>query len=82
MKKLFGFLALGVVFLLTYSCFVEKPAQGEPKDAIKSKTGIPSNVFMANESINFGVYSNGIKVGSGSLVYNGIKKQVRLKRKM
>lgn len=29
------------------------------------------NVFLVGESIRFGAYSNGIKVGSGSLIYRG-----------
>jgi hypothetical protein len=49
----------------------------EKKDNLASSTSLadsPStNTFKPEESIRFGVYSNGIKVGSGTLAYHGQK---------
>lgn len=84
MKKLFlyllVFLALAVISVLSTPFqeeFVPKapravsvniPVPVEPPAPI-----IPANVFPDGEKIQFGVYSNGLKVGSGELFYRGLQ---------
>ncbi len=63
------------VFLLVFFIFM---CSADEKKKMPEKTAVPSktladNVFKKGETIIFGVYSKGIKVGSGKMVYHGIK---------
>jgi len=65
---LFSFL----LFFFIFMCFA-----GEKNKQLVKITSRPKietdNVFKKGESLIFGVYSRGIKVGSGKLVYHGIE---------
>lgn len=84
MKKLFlyllVFLALAVISVLSTpfqdEFVVRAPGAisvNMPVSVQAPVSVIPANVFPDNEKIKFGVYSNGLKVGSGELFYGGLK---------
>ena len=68
-------LFLSIILVLMLSLKREGSLANEKQDPlsvnVRSLISPSTNVFRAGESIRFGAYSNGIKVGSGSLVYRG-----------
>lgn len=79
-KKIFlvlFFIFLSLVLGINYLCLsgVDNPPQ---EASLNNPSDVnPANVFKNNEKIKFGVYSNGIKVGSGELIYQGQQKSDR-----
>ena len=69
-------IALFCFFLLIiFKIFANFADEGQGQDEnfkIKPDTVVFSNNFKSGESIFFGVYAKGIKVGSGKMVYQGI----------
>ncbi len=79
-----GSFVVGIFLLYFFGVdfFNAKPERRPADTAViqsTQKKEIPTNVFLSNELIRFGVYSNGLKVGNGELVYNGVKETGGLK---
>ena len=65
-KKIKSIISALLLFFLSVGIFSFAPGSGQ------ASMGRSENVFGANETVKFGVYSNGIKVGSGEISYKGL----------
>lgn len=76
MKKPVSLIAVSVLILIcVLSVKAVNPDSLKPVKSIAAagevKKAVQENVFEAGESISFGIFSYGIRVGSGSLIYKG-----------
>lgn len=61
-----------LLFFLIFMCFADDKSK-VPVKLTKMPKIVTENVFKKGETLVFGIYSKGIKVGSGKLVYHGVE---------